>query len=179
MLAFCSRNSQIIYRKECLHRRMPGYLQVCFMQPICISEQLNGHLERFWHFDFIQYSSEHRDRTPKTNVSGFVTKPQLNEIDCDYIGPPDKLSNLRPILRHAPKDETPAEEALRLKQIEVEEWNRRFWQTHNKKFIEVRNFTLRSAWIYSFMRDSHLYRRRKHSYWRTRKPTVIRWQRIK
>lgn len=70
-------------------------------------------------------------------MTGFVSKPQLNEIDRDYIGPPDKLSNLRPILRHASKDETPLERDLRLKRIEVEEWNQRFWQTHNQKFIKV------------------------------------------
>lgn len=66
-----------------------------------------------------------------------MSKPQLNQIDRNYIGPPDKLSNLRPILRHASKDETPLDRELRLKQIEVEEWNQRFWQTHNQKFIKV------------------------------------------
>lgn len=66
-----------------------------------------------------------------------MSKPRLEEIDRDYIGPPDKLSNLRPILRHEAKDETPLERELRLKRVEVEEWNQRFWQNHNQKFIKV------------------------------------------
>lgn len=97
-----------------------------------------------------------------------MSKPRLEEIDRDYIGPPDKLSNLRPILRHEAKDETPLEQELRLKRVEVEEWNQRFWQNHNQKFIKVSfahplNFFLSRTFdeLFSFA----IFRRRKHLFW--------------
>lgn len=85
-----------------------------------------------------QFSSEHRIKPNKRQKKvGFETKPDVNNIDCDYIGPPDKLSNLRPVIRHVPTDETPLEKELRLKRIEVQEWNQNFWSNHNQKFIKV------------------------------------------
>lgn len=86
-----------------------------------------------------QFSSEHRTKRDKKKV-GFEQKPDIKSITSDYIGPPDKLSNLRPVLRHIPKDETPIERELRLKKIEIEEWNQKFWTIHNKKFITVSYF---------------------------------------
>lgn len=68
---------------------------------------------------------------------GFQTKPDITTIDCDYIGPPDKLSNLRPVLRHQPIDETAIERELRLKRIATEEWNQQFWSNHNQNFFQV------------------------------------------
>ena len=85
-----------------------------------------------------QFSSEHRVKSKKQEKKiGFESKPDINKIDCDYIGPPDKLSNLRPVLRHAPADETPIEKELRLKRIEVEKWNQNFWSNHNQNFVKV------------------------------------------
>lgn len=71
------------------------------------------------------------------NEIGFESKPDITTIDCDYIGPPDKVSNLRPVLRHVPLDETQIEKQLRLKRIEVEGWNQHFWVNHNQKFFKV------------------------------------------
>lgn len=88
---------------------------------------------------FPQFSSEHRIKSNKQQKKiGFENKPDLSMIDCDYIGPPDKVSNLRPVLRHIPEDETPIEKVLRLKRIEVEKWNQNFWTNHNQNFIKVR-----------------------------------------
>lgn len=85
---------------------------------------------------FVQFSSEHRIKKSKQQTKvGFESKPDINQIDRDYIGPPDKLSNLRPVLRHKPADETPIEKELRLKRIEVEQWNQHFWANHNQKFF--------------------------------------------
>lgn len=83
-----------------------------------------------------QYSSEHREKKEKKN--GLVNRPNENDINCDYIGPPDKLSNLRSVVRHISKDETPLEKSLRLKRIEVEKWNQNFWANHNEKFVKVK-----------------------------------------
>lgn len=58
-------------------------------------------------------------------------------IDRDYIGPADKLSNLRPVVRHSAENESSLKKQLRLARIETEEWNQQFWASHNKRFIEV------------------------------------------
>lgn len=84
----------------------------------------------------MKYSSEHRVKRDKNKV-GYEHKPNIKDINRDYIGPVDKISNLRPVLRHLPKDETPIERQLRLKKIEVDKWNQTFWTTHNQRFINV------------------------------------------
>lgn len=86
-----------------------------------------------------KFSSEHRIKGKKLERKvGFESKPDINNIDCDYIGPADKVSNLRPVLRHVPADETSIEKELRLKRIEVEQWNQTFWTKHNQSFVKVR-----------------------------------------
>lgn len=96
----------------------------------------------------MQFSSEHRIKGKKQEKKiGFESKPDINKIHCDYIGPPDKVSNLRPVLRHVPADETPIEKELRLKRIEVEKWNQHFWTNHNRNFVKV------SIWIANSILD--------------------------
>jgi len=70
-------------------------------------------------------------------VVGLPHKPDPKAIKCDYIGPPDAQSNLRPYVRHYDDDETRLARSLRLKRIEVEAWNTDFWTRHNKRFYEV------------------------------------------
>ncbi|TRY87159.1 hypothetical protein DNTS_024225 [Danionella cerebrum] len=41
----------------------------------------------------------------------------------DWIGPPDRLSNLRPIIYHIPENESPLERELRHLRQETEDWN--------------------------------------------------------
>lgn len=60
----------------------------------------------------------------------------MNNVDS--VGPPDPVSNLRPIKYHVPKHESPVERELRLKRISVAEWNRTFWTSHNLKFAKER-----------------------------------------
>jgi len=78
---------------------------------------------------------------PKENVikkiDGFNNQPDPNLILKNYIGPPDKESNLRPIIRYIPENETVAQKVFRLRCIEVENWNQNFWSQHNKRFYEV------------------------------------------
>lgn len=86
----------------------------------------------------LQNSSEHRiNKKINSKAVGFKTKPTVALIDRDYIGPPDKTSNLRPVVRHVPEDESPLQKELRLVRIETEEWNQQFWANHNKRFIAV------------------------------------------
>ncbi|XP_036162359.1 cytochrome c oxidase assembly factor 8 isoform X2 [Myotis myotis] len=52
----------------------------------------------------------------------------------DWIGPPDKHSNLRPVHFHVPEDESAAEQKLRELRQETQEWNQQFWANQNVTF---------------------------------------------
>ena len=60
------------------------------------------------------------------------------KVTEDYIGPPDKESNLRPVVRAVLPNETETARKLRQLQNEVEAWNHTFWARHNKRFYEER-----------------------------------------
>lgn len=52
----------------------------------------------------------------------------------DWIGPPDKHSNLRPVHFHIPENESPLEQRLRELRQETQEWNQQFWANQNLTF---------------------------------------------
>ncbi|XP_038602299.1 cytochrome c oxidase assembly factor 8 isoform X2 [Tachyglossus aculeatus] len=52
----------------------------------------------------------------------------------DWIGPPDRYSNLRPVRFYVPEDESPLEQRLRKLRQETQEWNQRFWAGQNLAF---------------------------------------------
>lgn len=56
----------------------------------------------------------------------------------DYIGPPDKQSNLRHVVRCIPANESDTARKLRDLRNEVENWNHTFWTRHNKRFFDER-----------------------------------------
>ncbi|KAH8289385.1 hypothetical protein KR054_004472, partial [Drosophila jambulina] len=76
---------------------------------------------------------------PANSGIGLASKPEPQDIKCDYIGPPDAQSNLRPYVRHYDDSETPLARSLRLKRTEVEAWNVDFWTRHNKRFYEEKD----------------------------------------
>lgn len=41
-------------------------------------------------------------------------------------------------MRHKPHNETRAQQDLRERRLEIQEWNQNFWAKHNKRFFEVR-----------------------------------------
>lgn len=55
----------------------------------------------------------------------------------DWIGPPDRYSNLRPIKYFIPNDESDLERKLRELRQETQEWNQRFWENQNLSFFKV------------------------------------------
>jgi hypothetical protein len=61
------------------------------------------------------------------------------------IGPPDPVSNLRPVAYHIPRNEHKIEKEFRICREEVQKWNEAFWTKHNKSFIKVQ---LRFCYIY-------------------------------
>ncbi|XP_054571685.1 cytochrome c oxidase assembly factor 8 [Eptesicus fuscus] len=74
--------------------------------------------------------AECREAAP-SRVSRFC--PPRNSCH-DWIGPPDKYSNLRPVHFHVPEDESPAEQKLRELRQETQEWNQQFWANQNRTF---------------------------------------------
>nr|XP_028707757.1 apoptogenic protein 1, mitochondrial isoform X1 [Macaca mulatta] len=52
----------------------------------------------------------------------------------DWIGPPDKYSNLRPVHFYIPENESPSEQKLRKLRQETQEWNQQFWANQNLTF---------------------------------------------
>uniref|UniRef100_A0A8C5X6J6 Cytochrome c oxidase assembly factor 8 n=1 Tax=Malurus cyaneus samueli TaxID=2593467 RepID=A0A8C5X6J6_9PASS len=52
----------------------------------------------------------------------------------DWIGPPDKHSNLRPVIFYVPPEESALERRLREARQEAQDSNQRFWARHNRAF---------------------------------------------
>lgn len=55
----------------------------------------------------------------------------------DWIGPPDKHSNLRPVIFYVPPEESPLERRLREARQEAQACDQRFWARHNRTFRQV------------------------------------------
>uniref|UniRef100_A0A8C6EPD7 Cytochrome c oxidase assembly factor 8 n=1 Tax=Marmota marmota marmota TaxID=9994 RepID=A0A8C6EPD7_MARMA len=73
--------------------------------------------------------------------SGFSQEPAQVSRFCpprkschDWIGPPDKYSNLRPVHFYVPENESPLEQKLRELRQETQEWNQQFWANQNLTF---------------------------------------------
>ncbi|XP_011303338.1 apoptogenic protein 1, mitochondrial [Fopius arisanus] len=56
----------------------------------------------------------------------------------DMIGPPDPVSNLRPIAFAESRNETKIEKQYREARESTHEWNHKFWSEHNARFISER-----------------------------------------
>uniref|UniRef100_A0A8D0QLZ2 Cytochrome c oxidase assembly factor 8 n=1 Tax=Sus scrofa TaxID=9823 RepID=A0A8D0QLZ2_PIG len=70
-------------------------------------------------------------RCPAWQVSSFCPPRK----SChDWIGPPDKYSNLRPVHFYIPENESPLEQKLRELRQETQEWNQQFWANQNLTF---------------------------------------------
>ncbi|XP_015976906.2 cytochrome c oxidase assembly factor 8 isoform X3 [Rousettus aegyptiacus] len=76
--------------------------------------------------------AECRDAAP-SRLSGFCPPRKSHH---DWIGPPDKHSNLRPIHFYIPEDESPLERKLRELRQETQEWNQQFWANQNVTFLK-------------------------------------------
>ncbi|XP_069494263.1 cytochrome c oxidase assembly factor 8 [Ambystoma mexicanum] len=75
--------------------------------------------------------SSSSDQQPQTKALGFCPPPH----SChDWIGPPDRLSNLRPIKFYVADNESLLEQRLRLLRQETQDWNQKFWENQNLTF---------------------------------------------
>ncbi|KAF7649393.1 hypothetical protein LDENG_00141800 [Lucifuga dentata] len=73
--------------------------------------------------------SSAQDKSPKRSKS----RPPPSSTH-DWIGPPNPLSNLRPIVYRIPENETELERRLRHLRQETEDWNHEFWAEQNITF---------------------------------------------
>ncbi|XP_022916145.1 COA8 family protein CG14806, mitochondrial [Onthophagus taurus] len=64
--------------------------------------------------------------------------------NVDMIGPPDPISNLRPIIRKRSLHETILQQKLREIQDSTQEWNQKFWSEHNTKFVKERQVYIKA-----------------------------------
>ncbi|XP_011690176.1 PREDICTED: apoptogenic protein 1, mitochondrial [Wasmannia auropunctata] len=67
-----------------------------------------------------------------------TTKLKNNQKLHDVIGPPDPVSNLRPVVFASRSKETYLEKSYRELREETQQWNQIFWSKHNTNFIEER-----------------------------------------
>ncbi|XP_057582907.1 cytochrome c oxidase assembly factor 8-like [Hippopotamus amphibius kiboko] len=78
----------------------------------------------------LERGSECREAAP-SQVSGFCPPRK----SChDWIGLPDKYSNLRPVHFYIPENESPLEQKLRELRQETQKWNQQFWANQNLTF---------------------------------------------
>ncbi|XP_051942122.1 cytochrome c oxidase assembly factor 8 [Hippocampus zosterae] len=70
-----------------------------------------------------------QDKLPKR--SKFPPAPSATH---DWIGPPNPLSNMRPIVYRVPPNESELERRLRNMRQDTEDWNHQFWSQQNLTF---------------------------------------------
>lgn len=81
-----------------------------------------------------QLSAKAKSKQQKSDHSSFEPHPAATKTD--WVGPADKITNLRQHKLYVPPDETGLERSYRLKRQEVHEWNSAFWERHNSDFIK-------------------------------------------
>ncbi|XP_078134421.1 cytochrome c oxidase assembly factor 8 [Sander vitreus] len=74
------------------------------------------------------------DKTPKRSAF----RPAASSTH-DWIGPPNPLSNLRPIVYHVPGNESELEKRLRHLRQETEDWNHDFWTKQNISYSKEKD----------------------------------------
>ncbi|XP_071353949.1 cytochrome c oxidase assembly factor 8 isoform X2 [Trachinotus anak] len=75
-----------------------------------------------------------QDKHPQRSAFRPATSPTH-----DWIGPPNPLSNLRPIVYHVPENESDLEKRLRHLRQETEDWNHDFWTKQNITFSKEKD----------------------------------------
>lgn len=72
------------------------------------------------------------------NVTQVTSKQQHHPTSCNQVSVmPHPISKLRFIQYAVPENESHQERELRLRRIELQEWNHQYWSKINQEFIEV------------------------------------------
>ncbi|XP_039992350.1 cytochrome c oxidase assembly factor 8 [Xiphias gladius] len=101
-----------------------------------------------------------RHRRPKRSALRPAASPTH-----DWIGPPNPLSNLRPIVYRVPEGESELEKRLRRLRQETEDWNHDFWTKQNVTFSQEKDAFMSSQLKTEGLtaRDGHGHRRTLNS----------------
>ncbi|XP_030338468.1 cytochrome c oxidase assembly factor 8 isoform X2 [Strigops habroptila] len=75
------------------------------------------------------------ERGERQESAGLGFSPPAHSRN-DWIGPPDKHSNLRPVIFYVPPEESPLERRLREARQEAQACDQRFWARHNRAFCQ-------------------------------------------
>ncbi|XP_066145986.1 COA8 family protein Y39B6A.34, mitochondrial [Euwallacea fornicatus] len=102
--------------------------------------------------------------------------------DVDIIGPPDSLSNLRPIVRKIPKNETFVQKQFREAADATQKWNQEFWAKHNTNFIKekeayIKRFTSAERPQLNADEMSEFYKDFLNKHWKTHVRYNFAWYR--
>uniref|UniRef100_A0A8C5JBH9 Cytochrome c oxidase assembly factor 8 n=1 Tax=Junco hyemalis TaxID=40217 RepID=A0A8C5JBH9_JUNHY len=81
----------------------------------------------------VRYLALRREIFPPVFTWGLGFRPPPHS-HSDWIGPPDKHSNLRPVIFYVPPEESALERRLREARQEAQASNQRFWARHNRAF---------------------------------------------
>ncbi|XP_045166060.2 COA8 family protein CBG23705, mitochondrial-like [Mercenaria mercenaria] len=84
---------------------------------------------------FVRYVSVPHSKQTHSQKSPELTAPPPEVRENDWIGPPDKVSNIRQMEFYIPEGETDIEKKYREKRQSVLEWHHEFWTEHNKNFF--------------------------------------------
>ncbi|KAL4237393.1 Apoptogenic protein 1 [Mactra antiquata] len=77
-------------------------------------------------------------KTKKGSTEITSPSPAPQNVKCDWIGPPDKLSNIRQIKFFVPECESLVEKQFREKRQSAQEFHHAFWSEHNKEFFTLK-----------------------------------------
>ncbi|XP_043269912.1 COA8 family protein CBG23705, mitochondrial isoform X2 [Venturia canescens] len=89
-------------------------------------------------FPFILHFNYSSSTRPSSNLKSHT--PDRKNVDM--IGPPDPVSNLRPIIFAKNENETDLEKQYRKAREATQAWNQKFWAEHNRNFITERKLFL-------------------------------------
>ena len=73
--------------------------------------------------------------TGKPDKINIETGPPKN-VERDWIGPPDKKSNIRPVQIYVPENETKLQRQLRTLREDTMKFNNKFWKEHNNEYFQ-------------------------------------------
>ncbi|XP_060938215.1 cytochrome c oxidase assembly factor 8 [Limanda limanda] len=82
-------------------------------------------------------SSQHKPQQNTAPKRSIFRPPPSSTYD--WIGPPNPLSNLRPIVYHVAENESELQRRLRNLRQETEDWNHEFWTKQNFTFNRDRD----------------------------------------
>lgn len=92
----------------------------------------------YYHYYYLRLVSQQYFVLYLQHTTFLESQPLEDEhIKNDWIGPPDKVSNIRSVKFHKPQDETQLERNYREQRETVQQWHHEFWENHNKSFFSV------------------------------------------